>query len=137
LDLHISIPDKDLDFLGAGETLTATYDVTVADGAAKFDPDRDRHSYRSGRSAGCEPGNECCRGYAIAEIADVSNFLPAPEPAESCSVSPGGLQIGKRIPGDRERWVRRPDSGIERHGNRVAVAEIDIGKGQRSSRYRA
>jgi hypothetical protein len=34
LDLHISIPDKDLDFLGAGETLTATYDVTVADGAA-------------------------------------------------------------------------------------------------------
>lgn len=28
-----SIPDKDLDFLGAGDTLTATYDVTVSDGA--------------------------------------------------------------------------------------------------------
>jgi VCBS repeat-containing protein len=28
-----SIPDKDLDFLAAGETLTATYDVTVSDAA--------------------------------------------------------------------------------------------------------
>lgn len=28
-----SIPDEDLDFLAAGDTLTATYDVTVSDGA--------------------------------------------------------------------------------------------------------
>jgi VCBS repeat-containing protein len=34
IDWTFSIPDKDLDFLGAGETLTATYDVTVMDGTA-------------------------------------------------------------------------------------------------------
>jgi VCBS repeat-containing protein len=32
VDWTFSIPDKDLDFLSAGETLTATYDVTVTDG---------------------------------------------------------------------------------------------------------
>jgi VCBS repeat-containing protein len=32
VDWNFSIQDKDLDFLAAGETLTATYDVTVADG---------------------------------------------------------------------------------------------------------
>lgn len=31
VDWTFSIPDQDLDFLGAGETLTVTYDVTVAD----------------------------------------------------------------------------------------------------------
>ena len=34
VDWTFSIPDKDLDFLSAGETLTATYTVTVADSAA-------------------------------------------------------------------------------------------------------
>lgn len=34
VDWTFSILDKDLDFLGAGETLTATYDVTVTDGTA-------------------------------------------------------------------------------------------------------
>ncbi|MHB8271396.1 VCBS domain-containing protein [Bradyrhizobium sp.] len=33
VDWSFSIADKDLDFLAAGETLTVTYDVTVADGA--------------------------------------------------------------------------------------------------------
>ena len=33
VDWTFSIPDKDLDFLSPGETLTATYDVTVMDGA--------------------------------------------------------------------------------------------------------
>jgi VCBS repeat-containing protein len=33
IDWTFSIPDKDLDFLSPGETLTATYDVTVMDGA--------------------------------------------------------------------------------------------------------
>jgi VCBS repeat-containing protein len=33
VDWSFSIPDADLDFLAAGETLTATYDVTVSDGA--------------------------------------------------------------------------------------------------------
>ena len=33
VDWTFSIPDKDLDFLSAGETLTATYIVTVSDGA--------------------------------------------------------------------------------------------------------
>jgi VCBS repeat-containing protein len=33
VDWSFSIADKDLDFLSAGETLTVTYDVTVADGA--------------------------------------------------------------------------------------------------------
>jgi VCBS repeat-containing protein len=33
VDWSFSIADKDLDFLGAGETLTVTYDVTVTDGA--------------------------------------------------------------------------------------------------------
>jgi VCBS repeat-containing protein len=32
--LTFTIPDKDIDFLAAGETLTATYDVTVNDGTA-------------------------------------------------------------------------------------------------------
>jgi VCBS repeat-containing protein len=32
IDWAFSIPDRDLDFLSAGETLTATYDVTVSDG---------------------------------------------------------------------------------------------------------
>jgi VCBS repeat-containing protein len=32
IDWTFSIPDKDLDFLGNGETLTVTYDVTVMDG---------------------------------------------------------------------------------------------------------
>ena len=32
VDWSFSIADKDLDFLGAGETLTITYDVTVTDG---------------------------------------------------------------------------------------------------------
>ena len=32
IDWTFSIPDKDLDFLSPGETLTATYDVTVSDG---------------------------------------------------------------------------------------------------------
>jgi VCBS repeat-containing protein len=32
IDWTFSIPDKDLDFLSAGETLTATYNVTVMDG---------------------------------------------------------------------------------------------------------
>ena len=32
IDWTFSIADKDLDFLGVGETLTATYDVTVSDG---------------------------------------------------------------------------------------------------------
>jgi VCBS repeat-containing protein len=32
VDWTFSIPDKDLDFLGAGQTLTATYNVTVSDG---------------------------------------------------------------------------------------------------------
>jgi VCBS repeat-containing protein len=32
IDWTFGIPDRDLDFLGAGETLTVTYDVTVADG---------------------------------------------------------------------------------------------------------
>jgi VCBS repeat-containing protein len=32
VDWTFAIPDKDLDFLGTGETLTVTYDVTVADG---------------------------------------------------------------------------------------------------------
>jgi VCBS repeat-containing protein len=31
VDWTFSIPDKDIDFLGQGETLTATYDVTVSD----------------------------------------------------------------------------------------------------------
>src|SRR5207237_9180889 len=34
VDWTFSIPDKDLDFLSVGETLTATYDVTVSDGIA-------------------------------------------------------------------------------------------------------
>jgi VCBS repeat-containing protein len=34
IDWSFSIPDHDLDFLGTGETLTATYDVTVTDGTA-------------------------------------------------------------------------------------------------------
>ncbi|MBR0756666.1 VCBS domain-containing protein [Bradyrhizobium jicamae] len=33
IDWTFSIPDANLDFLSAGETLTVTYDVTVADGA--------------------------------------------------------------------------------------------------------
>ena len=33
VDWSFSIADKDLDFLAAGETLTVTYDVTVADGS--------------------------------------------------------------------------------------------------------
>jgi VCBS repeat-containing protein len=33
IDWTFSLPDKDLDFLSAGQTLTATYDVTVADGS--------------------------------------------------------------------------------------------------------
>jgi VCBS repeat-containing protein len=33
VDWTFNIPDKDLDFLSAGETLTVTYDVTVFDGA--------------------------------------------------------------------------------------------------------
>lgn len=33
IDRAFSIPDKDLDFLNAGETLTVTYSVTVSDGA--------------------------------------------------------------------------------------------------------
>jgi VCBS repeat-containing protein len=33
IDWTFSISDKDLDFLGAGETLTATYDVTISDGS--------------------------------------------------------------------------------------------------------
>ena len=32
VDWTFSIPDKDLDFLGTGDTLTVTYDVTVSDG---------------------------------------------------------------------------------------------------------
>ena len=32
IDWSFSIPDRDLDFLGVGETLTAVYDVTVSDG---------------------------------------------------------------------------------------------------------
>jgi VCBS repeat-containing protein len=32
IDWSFAIQDKDLDFLGAGETLTVTYDVTVSDG---------------------------------------------------------------------------------------------------------
>lgn len=32
IDWSFSIPDRDLDFLGAGETLTVVYDVTVSDG---------------------------------------------------------------------------------------------------------
>ena len=32
IDWTFAIQDKDLDFLGAGETLTVTYDVTVCDG---------------------------------------------------------------------------------------------------------
>ncbi len=40
IDWTFSIQDKDLDFLGAGETLTATYDVTVSDGIDQLDPDR-------------------------------------------------------------------------------------------------
>jgi VCBS repeat-containing protein len=34
IDWTFAIPDKDIDFLAAGETLTATYDVTVFDGTA-------------------------------------------------------------------------------------------------------
>jgi VCBS repeat-containing protein len=34
VDWTFSIPDKDLDFLSIGETLTTTYDVTVTDGTA-------------------------------------------------------------------------------------------------------
>jgi VCBS repeat-containing protein len=33
IDWNFSIQDKDLDFLGAGETMTVTYDVVVSDGA--------------------------------------------------------------------------------------------------------
>lgn len=33
IDWTFSIPDRDLDFLGAGETLTVTYNVTVSDAA--------------------------------------------------------------------------------------------------------
>ena len=33
IDWTFHVPDKDLDFLGVGETLTVTYDVTVMDGA--------------------------------------------------------------------------------------------------------
>ena len=32
IDWSFSIPDRDLDFLGVGETLTVVYDVTVSDG---------------------------------------------------------------------------------------------------------
>lgn len=34
VDWTFSIPDRDLDFLGAGETLTVTYNVTVTDGTS-------------------------------------------------------------------------------------------------------
>jgi VCBS repeat-containing protein len=34
IDWTFSLPDSDLDFLSSGETLTATYDVTVSDGTA-------------------------------------------------------------------------------------------------------
>jgi VCBS repeat-containing protein len=33
LNWTFNLPDKDLDFLGAGETLTTTYDVTISDGS--------------------------------------------------------------------------------------------------------
>ena len=33
IDWTFSIPDKDLDFLAAGDTLTVTYNVTVTDGS--------------------------------------------------------------------------------------------------------
>ncbi len=33
IDWNFSLPDKDLDFLGSGDTLTVTYDITVGDGA--------------------------------------------------------------------------------------------------------
>ncbi|QPF93845.1 beta strand repeat-containing protein [Bradyrhizobium commune] len=33
IDWSFSLPDRDLDFLGTGETLTVTYDVTVSDGS--------------------------------------------------------------------------------------------------------
>jgi VCBS repeat-containing protein len=33
IDWNFSLPDKDLDFLNAGDTLTMTYDITVSDGA--------------------------------------------------------------------------------------------------------
>ena len=33
IDWNFSLPDKDLDFLGSGDTLTVTYDITVSDGA--------------------------------------------------------------------------------------------------------
>jgi Ca2+-binding RTX toxin-like protein len=33
IDWNFSLPDKDLDFLGSGDTLTMTYDITVSDGA--------------------------------------------------------------------------------------------------------
>jgi VCBS repeat-containing protein len=32
IDWNFSLPDKDLDFLNAGDTLTMTYDITVSDG---------------------------------------------------------------------------------------------------------
>ena len=32
IDWNFTLPDKDLDFLNAGDTLTATYDITVSDG---------------------------------------------------------------------------------------------------------
>ena len=33
IDWNFSLPDKDLDFLNAGDTLTMTYDITVSDGS--------------------------------------------------------------------------------------------------------
>ena len=46
VDWTFAIPDKDLDFLGAGETLTVTYDVTVSDGVDQLDPAGDGHRDR-------------------------------------------------------------------------------------------
>jgi VCBS repeat-containing protein len=38
VDWDFAIPDQDLDFLSAGETLTATYDVTVFEGTTSSTP---------------------------------------------------------------------------------------------------
>ena len=57
VDWTFSIQDKDLDFLGAGETLTVTYDVTVSDGITSSTQNVTITATGADRSAGRQSGD--------------------------------------------------------------------------------
>ncbi|WP_082070327.1 VCBS domain-containing protein [Bradyrhizobium sp. LTSP885] len=130
LDWTFSIPDRDLDFLSTGETLTVSYDVTVADGSTSstqtvtvtIDGAADPLSVTpvavdATDTAGTDAGNTIASG----QISDVSHPVDSSTPRTIAEVNGSAANVGIAVAGTCGSLILGPD-GVYSY---VANASVD------------